>query len=250
MRTRIAVTNEDTKTLEALRKAVGHDQDVIPLRKNTPLPANAVAVVGSADAADALVAAAAALGKHHLSLLLLLAEALDAREGLVTGASERLLDHASRYAEAVNLNADDTLTVQRGALLHDLGKMRISNDVLLKKSLLTYDEWSAIRSHTHAGADLAASLPGLADLDPILRYHHENFDGTGYPDKLEGDAIPYLARIMKVLDVYCSMTSPRHYRQTVSSHDEAIDFLKTERGKHFDPEIVDVFIAKRIGKTS
>lgn len=246
---RIAVAARDTGLEDALRKAAHDNQEIVPLHDKEPLPANTVAVAGAADAADALIHAAGAMGQHHQVLLVVIAEALDAREGLVTGASERLLDHATRFAEAVNLSADDKLALQRGALLHDLGKMRLSNDVLLKKSLLTYDEWALIRSHTHIGADLAASLPGLADLDPIIRYHHENFDGTGYPDKLEGDAIPYLARIMKVLDVYCAMTSPRHYRESVASHDDALDFLSAERGKHFDPEVVDVFINHKIGET-
>lgn len=246
---RIVVAGNDAEFEAALRSAAHDNQEIVRLPKKKPMPANTIAVAGSAAEADALVHAASAMAQHHHVLLVLIAEAIDAREGLVTGASERLLDHATRFAEVINLNADDTLVLQRGALLHDLGKLRLSNDVLLKKNLLNYDEWALIRSHTHIGADLAASLPGLADLDPVLRYHHENFDGTGYPDQLEGDAIPYLARIMKLLDVYCSMTSPRHYRQTVSTHDDAVDFIRAESGKHFDPELVDIFINRKIGQT-
>ena len=246
---RIAVAGNDAAMCAALREAAHADHEIVPLRAKKPLPVNTVAVVATAADADVVIQTASTLGKHHQALLVLIAEALDAREGLTAGASERVLDHATRFAQAVTLNADDTLTLQRGALLHDLGKMRISNDVLLKKNLLTFDEWALIHSHPHLGADLAANLPGLADLDPIIRYHHENFDGTGYPDKLEGNSIPYLARMMKILDVYCAMTSPRHYRQTVSSHENTLDFLRTERGAHFDPQLVDVFIEQEIGKT-
>lgn len=246
---RIVVAGNDTELENALRGAAQKNHEIARLPKKKPLPANTVALVGSANDADAIIRAASTLGQYHDALLAFLAEAIDAREGLVTGASARLLDHATRFAQAVALNADDTLVLERGALLHDLGKLRLSNDVLLKKNLLTYDEWALIRSHTTIGADLAASILGLADIAPVLRNHHENFDGTGYPDQLEGNAIPYLARIMKLLDVYCSMTSPRHYRQTVSTHENALDFIRAERGKHFDPDLVDIFIDQNIGKT-
>ena len=90
-------------------------------------------------------------------------------------------------------------------------------------------------------------LDGFQDTADIVRRHHECYDGDGYPDRLEGDAIPYLARVVKVIDVYCAMTSPRHYREGQASHDEALEHIKSEHGKHFDPELVDVFLKDDLG---
>lgn len=242
MRKRIAVVGKESSLLDSLRDAANSETDVVALKSRKALPVNTVAIVGDAADAKALVAAAAALGNHYESLLLLIAESIDAREGLTAGASQRVMECTTRFAEALHLDAEETLALQRGALLRDLGKLRISNDVLLKRNLLTYDEWALIRAHSHLGADIVAAHAETKDLDPVLRYHHENFDGTGYPDKLEGDAIPYLARILRIVDVYCAMTSQRHYRESISSHADAIEHLRAEQGKHFDAALVDAFV--------
>jgi HD-GYP domain-containing protein (c-di-GMP phosphodiesterase class II) len=246
MRKRIAVIGKDTSLLDSLQKAAGDELDVLPLKPRKPLPVNTVALAGDGADAKALVNAALGLANHYEILLLLIAESIDAREGLPVGASQRVLDCATRFARALDLNAEDTLALQRGALLRDLGKLRISNEVLLKRNLLTYDEWALIRAHAHLGADMVATLPEVKDLEPVIRYHHENFDGTGYPDKLESDAIPYLARMLRIVDVYCAMTGQRHYRPTVSSHADAIEHLRAEQGKHFDAPLVDAFIERDV----
>jgi putative two-component system response regulator len=87
------------------------------------------------------------------------------------------------------------------------------------------------------------------DIEDIVRCHHECFDGDGYPNGIEGEAIPYLARIMKILDVYCAMTSPRIYREGHATHTDAIAHLREEAGKHFDPVLTKAFIAGKVGKT-
>jgi HD-GYP domain-containing protein (c-di-GMP phosphodiesterase class II) len=181
-------------------------------------------------------------------LLELLAEAIDCREAFLPGSSSRVREHATRLGKALKLSANDQLTFERAALVRDIGKLKIPNDVLLKDDVLTYDEWQLIHQHAAIGADLVASLDVLKDTEDVVRYHHECFDGTGYPAGLEGDAIPYLARAMKVIDVYCAMTSPRHYRKNQTTHAAAAQHLDNERGKHFDPEIVAAFVASDIGK--
>jgi response regulator RpfG family c-di-GMP phosphodiesterase len=207
------------------------------------------------DGVDAVVRAGATpdelraveeLAARHVAILELLAEAIDSREQFNPGSSVRVLDHAGRFADELGLDPADRVVFERGALLRDIGKLRVPNDVLLKHSVLTYDEWRLLQAHTVFGADLATSIPGLGFVAPISRHHHENFDGTGYPEGLEGHRIPLLARAVKIIDVYCAMTSPRVYRATVATRDEAFEHLTAERGKHFDPELVDVFIGKNV----
>lgn len=208
-----------------------------------PQSTDAILVAGDSAALDAAVVFA----QRHEALLILLAEAIDCREQFKPGSSQRVVEHAARFAKALGLSPDDQITLERGALLRDIGKLKIANDVLLKDTLLTYDEWKLIYSHPGIGADLVAQTDGLNDTEDIVRYHHECFDGTGYPNELEGEAIPKLARMVKIIDVFCAMTSPRIYRDTVATKDQAFEYMQEERGKHFDPELVDVFIQNDVG---
>ena len=116
------------------------------------------------------------------------------------------------------------------------------NDALLTNAVLTHDEWELVRAHTVIGAEMAIEDDVLADLAPIIRSHHECYDGTGYPDELEGDEIPFEGRVMKIIDVFCAMTGDRHYRKGRSSLAEAVAHLDEEAGKHFDPALVSVFV--------
>jgi HD-GYP domain-containing protein (c-di-GMP phosphodiesterase class II) len=143
---------------------------------------------------------------------------------------------------------DGRVTLERAALMRGLGKMRLSNEVLLKKDVLTYDEWHTLQQHARFGAEIAESTPGLEDLAPAIRTFHENFDGTGYPDGLEGEAIPLAGRILRLVDVFCAMTSPRHYRSGHASVPQALDHLREEAGKHFDPALVTAFTDHDIGR--
>lgn len=209
------------------------------------LPQSADAILASHD--ESALHAAVVFAQRHEAILHLLAEAIDCREQFQPGSSRRVVEHAARFAEAVGLSADERITLERGALLRDIGKLRIANDVLLKDSLLTYDEWKLIYSHPGIGADLVAETDGLVEIQDIVRFHHECWDGTGYPSELEGEAIPKLARMVKIIDVYCAMTSPRMYRDTVATKDQAFEHLCEERGKHFDPELADAFVDGDVG---
>ena len=195
------------------------------------------------------VAPAGDAASHEREALLeLLAEAIDCREGIPAGSAARLREHATRFAEAMGLSPEERCTLERAALLRAVGKLRLSNDVLLKKSLLNYDEWILLKQYPALGADLLAEMGICADVLDAVRAHQECFDGTGYPKGIEGEDIPLLARMLRILVVYCAMTSPRHYRSTVTGHDEAIAYFLQERGKHYDDELVDVFIAHQIGQ--
>lgn len=244
---RIAIFGVTAKQLKDARLPVGKDVDLAPLAANAPVPEGATAACADGDLHRA-VHTALQLAARNEQLLLLIGEAIDCREAFRPGSSRRVMEHAGRFAAALKLTLEQRFTLERAALVRDIGKLHIPNDVLLKDTVLTYDEWELVRRHTHIGADMVKELDGLRDTEDIVRRHHECYDGDGYPDRLEGDAIPFLARVMKIVDCYCAMTSWRRYRESVATHKQAVAHLRNERGKHFDPDLVDVFIKAKIGK--
>lgn len=246
---RIAVVGGSEKSTALLNSKQGcQDLFFADLGTKEKVRAGTVAAVGEPRYIESVLNAARGIGAEHEGLLNLLACAIDCREGITSGASERVRDHAARFAQALNLSQDEQLILERGALLRDIGKIKVPNEVLLKHGVLTYDEWLMLQAHSTLGAELLRERELCQDVLEIVQYHHECYDGDGYPEHLEKDAIPYFARIMKILDVYCAMTAPRHYRAHQSSHKDALLFLNSERGKHFDPELIDVFMASEIGQ--
>lgn len=245
----IALIGGEKKLYKALEEA-SKGRGVIPvsISSGQELPPNTVAVV-STKGSVALVEAALELGARQEQILYLLGEAVGSRESFEPESARRIKDHGTRFAEALELSVDDQLSLERGALIRDIGKLKIPNEVLLKDGTLDYDEWTLLQKHTHMGADLVREIPNLKDTEEIVRRHHECYDGDGYPDRLEGEEIPLLARVVKIIDVYCAMTSPRHYREGHASHKEAIEHLRSERDKHFDPKLVDIFVKKKVGRT-
>lgn len=240
----------DGPALAAAIERAAEDTGMI-VRAVTPgdrLPDAAAAIVTARPDANLPLDAAGVLGDRYEAVLRLIGQALDVREGKAPGTTERVYEHAARFAEALELGADDRIALEHAGYLQDIGKLSISNDVLIKKSLLTYDEWMQLQSHPKLGAELLRKLDVYVECADIIRYHHECYDGTGYPDRLEKDAIPRLARAMRILDVYCAMTTPRIYRKGYSTHEQAIEYLESERGKHFDPELLDVFVGKAVGR--
>lgn len=210
------------------------------------VPPGSCAVLGPLDT-DSL-SATLAVATAHEGLLHLLAEAIDCREGRVQGSAKRLQEHAIRFGQAVGLDDDALSALARAALLIDVGKILLSNDVLMKKSVLSYDDWLLLQSHTTMGADLLIAHGIHTDVAEIVRYHHECWNGEGYPEGLEKGAVPKLALMMKILDVYCAMTSPRHYRSSHATHEDAVAHLLEERGERFNADLVDAFIEHKVGQ--
>ena len=175
---RIAVAGTETvdKALAAEAAELGLQLKPMPL--GAALPPGSGATLAPAEPSS--LAAAAAMALAHDSLLVLLAEAVDSREGLVMGSSERLRDHATRFSKALGLSADEQFSLERGALLHDVGKILLSNEVLLKKAVLDYDAWLLLQAPTTMGADLLLDHQIHADVADIVRYHHECWNGEGY----------------------------------------------------------------------
>lgn len=246
---RIVALAGDAAALKAI-EGLGNGVIACAVADEDAAPPAVAGVVASAKHLEEAARLALTAAREPEALLELLAEAIDCREGIPAGSAARLREHATRFADAMGLSASDKLALERAALLRAIGKIRLSNDILLKKSLLDYDEWILLKQYPALGADLLAEMDICADVLEAVRYHQECWDGTGYPEGIEGEAIPPLARMLRILVVYCAMTSPRHYRSTVTGHEDAIAYFLAERGKHYDAALVDVFIAHQVGQTA
>ena len=247
---RIGILGGSDKLFQAAVKALqAGDTQVLKIDpESMPAPGTTSILVEAKSVTDA-IPALLTVSHWNEELLHLVASAVDAREDIAPGSSRRLMNLAGRFAQVLGLSSDDQLTLERGALVRDIGKLRVPNSVLLKNGVLSYDEWCLLKSHPHQGEEVIDNeIPALRDTIDIVRNHHECFDGTGYPEGLEGEAIPYLARVIKILDVFCAMTSVRHYRSSVASVEEAIAHLRSEQGKHFDGKLVEAFLDSGLGK--
>jgi putative two-component system response regulator len=177
------------------------------------------------------------------SVILSLGLTIEARDPYTQGHCQRLATYATALGTRLGLDADQLVALNRGAFLHDVGKIAIPDAVLLKAGRLTPPECALMRQHTVIGDNLCRELRLLEDVRPIVRHHHERSDGTGYPDQLKGEDIPLLARILSVVDVYDALTTERPYKPALSP-DHAIRELREEaaRGWKFEA-VVDQFAA-------
>jgi putative nucleotidyltransferase with HDIG domain len=167
-----------------------------------------------------------------------LMSALDARDHETEGHSLRVSQLACLIGEKIGLTGEDLEALKRGSLLHDIGKIGISDTILHKPGKLTEDEWKIMRMHPDIGSRIVERIPFLRDCMPVVRYHHERWDGTGYPLGLKGQDIPLFARIFAVADVFDALTSRRSYRKS-STPDEALAYLREHSNLLFDPQIVE-----------
>lgn len=167
--------------------------------------------------------------------------ALEAKDRYTAGHTRRVTDYTRIIVEAMKLPQSDRETICHGAMLHDIGKIGIDPEKINKPGTLTDDEIEMFRTHPAIGRRIVQPIKFLEEIIPCVYYHHERFDGTGYPEGLEGKGIPLGARIVAVADTYDAMTSTRAYRKALA-HSVAAAELRRCRGKQFDPEIVDVFI--------
>jgi putative nucleotidyltransferase with HDIG domain len=188
--------------------------------------------------AKQLEAAYAELEITYDQTLTSLMSALDARDRETEGHSMRVSRLTCLLAEEIGLNSQQIKALERGALLHDIGKIGISDTILHKPGKLTDDEWKVMRIHPDIGARIVEGIPFLQESLPVIRYHHERWDGSGYPVGLKKDDIPIQARIFAIADVFDALTSRRSYRNK-SSAEEAVQYIKEQSGILFDPLIVE-----------
>jgi putative nucleotidyltransferase with HDIG domain len=188
--------------------------------------------------AKQLEAAYAELENTYDQTLTALMSALDARDRETEGHSTRVSRLTCLLAEEIGLRGQQLKALERGALLHDIGKIGISDTILHKPGKLTDEEWKIMRNHPNIGARIVEGILFLQDTLPIIRHHHERWDGSGYPAGLKKEEIPIQARIFAVADVFDALTSRRIYRNQ-SSPEEAIQYMKEQAGTLFDPSIVE-----------
>jgi HD-GYP domain-containing protein (c-di-GMP phosphodiesterase class II) len=171
-----------------------------------------------------------------------LAQAVDARDTFTSGHSENVQLISVDIGRVMRLKDDEIQALEWGGLLHDIGKIGVPDSVLLKQDKLTRDERALMNRHPVIGANIIAHVGKLAPELPIIRHHHEWYNGSGYPDRLMGDEIPKLARVLHVADAFEAMTSARPYRMRPLSREQAIAELRKYAGVQFDPVIVDAFL--------
>jgi len=158
--------------------------------------------------------------------------------------SARVANLAAVLGERLGLCGDDLEALFWAGMLHDVGKLAVSEAILTKDGPLTHEEWTEVHRHPKVGAHLLLTLsPSLAPIAAGVRAHHERWNGAGYPDGLKRTGIPLIGRILAVADVYDSVTHLRSYRHFAFTTTEALALLDIERGSHFDPDIVDTFFA-------
>jgi putative nucleotidyltransferase with HDIG domain len=171
-----------------------------------------------------------------------LAEAVDKRDPFTSKHSRRVMEIASDIGGVLRCNDAEMEALEWGGLLHDVGKIGVPDHVLLKADRLTKDERTIMNSHPVLGAQIISVVTKLAPELPIIRHHHEWYNGSGYPDRLIGEEIPRLARILHVADAFEAMTAQRPYRMTPLSAEQALAELRKFAGIQFDPEVVDAFV--------
>jgi response regulator RpfG family c-di-GMP phosphodiesterase len=170
-----------------------------------------------------------------------LISALEAKDSYTSGHSMRVAHYAKLMGECINLNDDDLFCLQLSAVLHDIGKIGLPDNILKKSTALLQSEYNAAKEHPLIGSKIVGNIDELHEVAAIIRHHHERFDGKGYPDGLEGEAIPLLARILAIVDAYEAIVSRRHYGSILTPQ-EAFGELRKNAGTQFDPVLVEIFI--------
>ena len=175
------------------------------------------------------------------TILFALAKSVEARDNYTGQHCERLALYSVALGRALGLSNQDQLALHRGGFLHDIGKVSISDQILFKGGGLSEAEWQIMRQHTLRGEEICRPMKTLAPVLPIIRSHHERWDGSGYPDGLRGEEIPLLARILQVADIYDALTTARSYKPAYS-HAHAVEIMMEESNRGWrDPELIPLF---------
>jgi len=175
------------------------------------------------------------------SVLFALARSIEGKDPYTHGHCERLAEYSACLGEHLQLSEEQLIALRRAGVVHDVGKIAVPDKILLKPGRLTAEEWTLIKEHPAVGERICAPLKSFRFVLPIIRHHHEKFDGSGYPDGLRGEAIPVTARVLQVVDVYDALTTDRPYKKAFSVTD-ALQTMKEEVAKGWwDPHIFDQF---------
>jgi putative methionine-R-sulfoxide reductase with GAF domain len=178
----------------------------------------------------------------YLDTIKILSETIDAKDPYTSGHSQRVSRYAVMAATSLSLSPLKLQAIEYAGLLHDVGKVAIDEMILRKPSQLTPQEWSKMLTHPRVGATIIADIPFLKEVKTYVLYHHERYDGTGYPDRLRGESIPMGARLLAVADSFDTMTTDRPYRKALTI-DFALEELLTCAGSQFCPAAVNAFLS-------
>ncbi len=187
-----------------------------------------------------LIKYSADLSSANMGILEVLGSAIAKRDSDTSSHNYRVTIYAVRLAESMHLNGEVIQALIKGAFLHDVGKIAISDNILLKPGKLTDEEFEIMKTHVEHGVEIIGSYAWLRDAEKVVRYHHEKFSGEGYSNGLKGAAIPIAAKIFSVIDVFDALTSKRPYKEPFS-FEKSMHIINEEREKHFDPAILDAF---------
>ncbi|HEY5730173.1 MAG TPA: HD domain-containing phosphohydrolase [Anaerolineales bacterium] len=166
---------------------------------------------------------------------------LDLRDRDTEGHTRRVTDNTLRFAAIMGVKDAELIHIRRGATLHDIGKVAIPDEILFKPGPLDQDEWETMYQHPKYAVDLLSPIKYLEHAMEIPHWHHEKWDGSGYPDRLCGEEIPFSARLFALADVYDALTSDRPYRKAWSKQD-TVQYIESQSGSHFDPRLVPEFL--------
>jgi putative nucleotidyltransferase with HDIG domain len=180
------------------------------------------------------------MDRRIIRTLITLAAEIDAREYYTQNHSKKVCEYATNIARALGYSRDERDRIRTSALLHDIGKIGLATSERLLNMGDT--EWDRIHAHPYIGVVMLRYTKGLEECIPAIHYHHEHYDGTGYPDQLKGEDIPLDARVLAVADTYDAMTSPRPYRRA-HSLEEAVEYIAQSAGSHFDPRVANAFLS-------
>ena len=181
------------------------------------------------------------LEKAYLDSIETLRYTIEAKDIYTRGHSDRVAEFSVLIGKKLGLSDEDLHTLHLGGLFHDIGKIGVPDSILQKDGKLTDDEYSQIKQHPNIGVHILSNAEIFNDILPIVEHHHERYDGNGYPGRLAGENIPYLARIAAVADSFDAMSSKRAYRDSLPLEKIISEFMRC-RGTQFDPDIDDVFI--------
>jgi putative two-component system response regulator len=182
----------------------------------------------------------AQLQESYEASLIMLANAIELRDAYTRGHVERVMNYAQAVAEQLAWPEGSKTQLRFGSILHDIGKIYIAEAILSKDGPLTEEEWAEMRKHPQLGAELIREIHYLEPAVPVILYHHERWDGGGYPFGLKGEAIPFPARVVAIADSFDAMTTRRPYRKALSPR-EAYQEILAGSGSHYDPEAIRAF---------
>ncbi|MPM67497.1 Cyclic di-GMP phosphodiesterase [bioreactor metagenome] len=181
------------------------------------------------------------IDKKALESIASMLNKINKKDKYTYGHSERVVIYAKKFATYLQMEEQSKKDLLLAAYLHDIGKLEISKELLNKRDKLSQSEFNVLKQHPTLGADLVSNIKEFNVVVPVIKHHHEKYDGSGYPSNLKGDQIPYLARVLTVIDSFDAMTSKRPYNIR-KDYNQAIIELKKCAGTHFDAELVSKFI--------